>query len=706
MLHTIKTPDKHFNLLFLDYSELIVHSCKCLSFNPEKRKMEQSTLHMNTRSFIIVPDDIEESVKKFSYSDNFTMKLFSIEEILASFQTIEKESNKKTYQNTTKKRMTNSQGNNLNNLLFNSTSEKKISLNNIASSIPICAFDFKLSNLGEWLNKYVFETDFKSSNEQGFRQGYGNNAINNQSNQLNNNINAIFNSKSIDLGLKKKDADSDINIKELFGILKHYRSSYFLSLMSGIAEAFPLLNMNNNLNSIGLNNISNLNTLIQLGHSNTITSSNTVENQPSSNLQTTTSNILINNKGKNIKEQSTFNNNNINNTNNQNKDNNNYLSTSSSTYKYFFCLFRANKCTKITRSPYIAYNPNNNPPLQILILMLPLNELSKFIEDKILIENFYNTPSDNLEILKNTANKKICDTIESLSLPKDLLNTQSLESNKGNFKVICKATRILPEGNQIGVFTITKSNYVEYYASINNYKQRSPAKRFGLHEIKVFLVYRYLFKNKALHIFIYKHQRNVIFDFETEADMEVVKGIFEKECSNVDKYYTNVDHHTQLWVNGYMSNYDYLLYLNFIGSRSFLETSQYPVFPWIIKNYNDYDFKTQTDIDDFVFSKFDENYRDLSKPIGAINKDKLEKLKKHDPDNIENEKNERKFIYQNHYSTPFVLSYYFMRAFPHFSLRLNSGKHDKSDRVFYSIKECWDILLSSDKNQVFELTPE
>lgn len=40
------------------------------------------------------------------------------------------------------------------------------------------------------------------------------------------------------------------------------------------------------------------------------------------------------------------------------------------------------------------------------------------------------------------------------------------------------------------------------------------------------------------------------------------------------------------WQNGEMSNYEYLFWLNMISGRSFHDISQYPVFPWILKDYN------------------------------------------------------------------------------------------------------------------------
>ena len=40
-----------------------------------------------------------------------------------------------------------------------------------------------------------------------------------------------------------------------------------------------------------------------------------------------------------------------------------------------------------------------------------------------------------------------------------------------------------------------------------------------------------------------------------------------------------------LWINGHISNLEYLLMINILANRSFNDLSQYPIFPWIISDY-------------------------------------------------------------------------------------------------------------------------
>lgn len=55
------------------------------------------------------------------------------------------------------------------------------------------------------------------------------------------------------------------------------------------------------------------------------------------------------------------------------------------------------------------------------------------------------------------------------------------------------------------------------------------------------------------------------------------------------------------------------MHLNQVGNRSFSDLSQYPVFPWVLVDYTN----DSLDLDDY------KTYRDLYKPIGALNPERL-----------------------------------------------------------------------------------
>ena len=71
-----------------------------------------------------------------------------------------------------------------------------------------------------------------------------------------------------------------------------------------------------------------------------------------------------------------------------------------------------------------------------------------------------------------------------------------------------------------------------------------------------------------------------------------------------------VSDYTQRWCNHEISNFEYLMILNTIAGRSYNDLSQYPVFPWILRDYT----SETLDLANPAV------YRDLSKPVGVLNK--------------------------------------------------------------------------------------
>lgn len=60
---------------------------------------------------------------------------------------------------------------------------------------------------------------------------------------------------------------------------------------------------------------------------------------------------------------------------------------------------------------------------------------------------------------------------------------------------------------------------------------------------------------------------------------------------------------TQRWQRREISNFEYLMYLNTISGRTYQDLNQYPIFPWIIADYESEKLDLNTPA----------TYRDLSK---------------------------------------------------------------------------------------------
>ena len=150
---------------------------------------------------------------------------------------------------------------------------------------------------------------------------------------------------------------------------------------------------------------------------------------------------------------------------------------------------------------------------------------------------------------------------------------------------------------------------------------------------------------------------------------------------------------TAAWRRGAVSNLDYLLYLNLASGRGFNDLTQWPVMPWILRDYT----SDTLNLNDAGV------YRDLARPVGALDDERLATLR----ERMRQMKDAGMppYLYGTHYSAPGYVLYWLIRAAPAHHLRLQSGRYDAPDRQFHSIAESWESALTNSAD-VKELTPE
>lgn len=154
----------------------------------------------------------------------------------------------------------------------------------------------------------------------------------------------------------------------------------------------------------------------------------------------------------------------------------------------------------------------------------------------------------------------------------------------------------------------------------------------------------------------------------------------------------------QAWSHGAISNFDYLMNLNVLAGRSYNDICQYPVFPWVLSNY------TSEEAPDLLDRA---NFRDLSKPMGALNDERLAELL--DRFQTFDDPTIPPFMYGSHYSTSAgVVIHFLLRLHPFSSLhrQLQSGHFDVADRLFSSVQRTWEMCTGRSAAEVKELTPE
>ncbi|KAG8391704.1 hypothetical protein BUALT_Bualt01G0214900 [Buddleja alternifolia] len=215
---------------------------------------------------------------------------------------------------------------------------------------------------------------------------------------------------------------------------------------------------------------------------------------------------------------------------------------------------------------------------------------------------------------------------------------------------------------------------------------------------------RYLLRRSALELFMVDRS-NYFFDFgSTEGRRNAYRAIVQARPPHLNNIYLATQRPEQLlkrtqlmerWARWEISNFEYLMQLNTLAGRSYNDITQYPVFPWILSDYN----SPSLDLSN------PSSFRDLSKPVGALNAERLQKFQERyssfDDPLIP------KFHYGSHYSTAGTVMYYLTRVEPFttLSIQLQGGKFDHADRMFSDIAATWDGVLE-DMSDVKELVPE
>jgi len=117
--------------------------------------------------------------------------------------------------------------------------------------------------------------------------------------------------------------------------------------------------------------------------------------------------------------------------------------------------------------------------------------------------------------------------------------------------------------------------------------------------------------------------------------------------------------------------------LNSAAGRTFHDLSRYPVFPWVLNDYTSskLDWKLSS-IDDREGIRCNSMFRDLTKPIGALNEERLDQFKER-LKSMKDMEDLSSFLYGTHYSAPGYCLYYLVRLMPEHMLCLQNGEITK-----------------------------
>eukprot|EP00981_Chlorochromonas_danica_P010525 scaffold3255_cov191-Ochromonas_danica.AAC.12 len=251
-------------------------------------------------------------------------------------------------------------------------------------------------------------------------------------------------------------------------------------------------------------------------------------------------------------------------------------------------------------------------------------------------------------------------------------------------------------------------------AAVNALKEhRMRRRRWLLSTVCGIYLRRYRLRDSAMEVFFRRGKhRNFFVDFGhtrenakqrndfAKALMQAAPSTAFKHTPGMTAFRMVYEHGVQeKWLAGKMSNFDYLMALNTLAGRSFNDLCQYPVMPWILTDY-----KSETlDLNNTSI------YRDLSKPMGALNENRLKEFLDRFYSFEENVSSGiPAFMYGSHYSTMVgVVLHFLVRLQPFAALHreMQNGRFDVSDRLFSSIPRSF-LHNTTQLSEVKELIPE
>eukprot|EP01059_Diplonema_ambulator_P036338 TRINITY_DN901_c3_g3_i3.p1 TRINITY_DN901_c3_g3~~TRINITY_DN901_c3_g3_i3.p1 ORF type:complete len:3518 (+),score=966.74 TRINITY_DN901_c3_g3_i3:810-11363(+) len=248
---------------------------------------------------------------------------------------------------------------------------------------------------------------------------------------------------------------------------------------------------------------------------------------------------------------------------------------------------------------------------------------------------------------------------------------------------------------------------------------------------------RYLLMNNSLEIFT-ERGLAFFFSFQSEAARDRVYNLLLAQCPRAKEMSLsaeNLKRWRDRWVQGKISNFQYLMSLNTLAGRSFNDVTQYPVFPYVLADYT----SETLDLNDPA------SYRDLTRPMGCQTEERrikaahkyAETLEMYESMKVDTPKvkqggllrlpgwgsksskeaNEAgdmdlyalpPYHHGSHFSNRATVLYYCIRLqpFTDYFCELNDLKLDVPDRCFHSINHAWKLSSAVSTTDVKELTPE
>ena len=201
-----------------------------------------------------------------------------------------------------------------------------------------------------------------------------------------------------------------------------------------------------------------------------------------------------------------------------------------------------------------------------------------------------------------------------VSLMEEISSLFFIESNIDNIELLEKKYEDYDSESKTCFISIFKNN--------KNPKDSDTFLKLDFSDIIFIFIRKYCFRNNSVELFLSNH-RSYYFKFYDQEDRDKflselflqlnqnniknkifrsIKSIDENNKTIIIGYYrdeenfkdfSTISNIRELWKNNKISTMEYLMWINIYGNRSFRDSSQYPVFPWLLINH---EFKTYEDL--------------------------------------------------------------------------------------------------------------
>ena len=275
----------------------------------------------------------------------------------------------------------------------------------------------------------------------------------------------------------------------------------------------------------------------------------------------------------------------------------------------------------------------------------------------------------------------------------------------------------------------------------NNTKYRNYYLRIPYNSIEFVLKRRYFYKRNALEVFtvdkksylfninedkfkkIYNniklYMKSTIEDINIESTIDDKIGFYNKQTFlKLNKSFIpfqnrqremNLKTLYEKWSKWQISSLKLLMLLNLYGSRTFHDLNQYPVFPWIITDYESKKLPALETEEKTIIRQFNTpmGMMDIIPEAEERKNNYIETWQTGNKEDEEEDEEGNLDRYRSHYSTSLYATYYLVRVFPYSYIRveLQGKSFDDPNRLFNSMKSSFYTAITQ-KSDIRELIPE